>query len=67
MSEAKTRQAYGLWKSSLTPARLSESLKFSELGWDENANLLWLESRMGRNVLVMQPSDGQAVRDLNSE
>lgn len=67
MSKAKIYQAYGLWKSPLTPARLSGSLKFSELGWDEDGSLLWLESRMGRNTLVVQPPDGHAPRDLNSD
>lgn len=67
MNKAKTSQAFGLWKSPLTPARLSGSIKFSELGWDEDGSLLWLESRMGRNTLVVQPPDGQAPRDLNSD
>lgn len=67
MSEGKIRCAFGLWKSSLSPARLSGLLKFSVLGWDDNGNLLWLESRMGRNTLVVQPADGQAARDLNSD
>jgi len=67
MNQEKTRLAYGLWKSQFTPASLSTSLSFSDVSWDESGNLLWLESRMGRNVLVMQPPDGQAARDLNSE
>jgi len=67
MNQEKTRLAFGLWKSSFTPASLSTSLSFSDVSWDESGNLLWLESRMGRNVLVVQPPDGQAARDLNSE
>lgn len=67
MSNVKSHLAYGLWNSLLSPARLSGALRFSELGWDNNGNLFWLESRMGRNMLVVQPADGQAARDFNSE
>ena len=67
MNQAKIHLANGLWKSPFTPASLSTSLSFSDVSWDESGNLLWLESRMGRNVLVVQPPDGQAARDLNSE
>lgn len=65
MSNVKSHLAYGLWNSLLSPARLSGALRFSELGWDNNGNLFWLESRMGRNMLVVQPADGQAARDFN--
>lgn len=67
MSDVRIRQTYGLWKSPLTAARLSGALKLSELGWDEDGDLVWLESWMGRNLLVVQPPDGQAPRHLNSD
>lgn len=58
---------YGLWKSPITPASLSQGLSFSDTAWDDDGTLIWRESRSDHNVLVVQPNDGQAHRDLNSD
>ncbi|HWQ84287.1 MAG TPA: prolyl oligopeptidase family serine peptidase, partial [Anaerolineales bacterium] len=67
MPETINHKSFGLWKSPLTPKRMSGSLRFSDLGWDEAGNLVWSESRLGRDTLVVQPSDGQAPRDINND
>jgi dipeptidyl aminopeptidase/acylaminoacyl peptidase len=61
-----TRQ-YGLWDSPVTPLSLSRGLSFSDVAWDESGALVWRESRPDRNALVVQPADGQAMRDLNND
>jgi dipeptidyl aminopeptidase/acylaminoacyl peptidase len=40
-------------------------MRFWEVAWDEGGSLVWLESRSDRNILVLQPPDGGAARDLN--
>ena len=63
----KIRRQFGLWDSLITPASLAGGNRLSNLGWSEDGALVWLESRLERNVLVVQPAGGQAPRDLNSE
>ncbi len=67
MTETKTQKQYGLWQSPITPLSLARSTGFSDVAWDEDGTLVWRETRSGRGVLVVQPSDGQAPRDLNSD
>ncbi|MBN2043803.1 MAG: hypothetical protein JW757_02185, partial [Anaerolineales bacterium] len=66
-TENKISRQYGLWKSSITPLSLARSAGFSEVNWDDDGTLLWRESRSDHNILVVQPPDGQAPRDLNNE
>jgi len=61
----KTGRQYGLWDSPITPVSLARGLRFSDVTWDEGGALVWLEGRSDRNVLVVQPPDGNAPRDLN--
>ena len=63
----KSRRQYGLWPSPVTPLSLARSMSFSDVAWAEDGSLVWLEGRSDRGVLVVQSSDGQAIRDLNSE
>lgn len=67
MNENVISRQYGLWDSPLKPISLARGIGFSEVGWDQDGTLVWLERRSDRGVLVVQPPDGQARRDLNSE
>lgn len=67
MAKQKTRRQFGLWGSPITPLSMARGSGFSDLAWDQDGTLVWLESRSDRGVLVLQPPDGQAPRDLNSE
>ncbi len=58
---------YGLWDSPISPVSLARGLSFSDVAWDASGTLVWREGRSDRNVLVIQPPDGQAPRDLNSD
>jgi dipeptidyl aminopeptidase/acylaminoacyl peptidase len=58
---------YGMWSSPISSARLASSRNIADLAWAANGSLVWLERRSGRQVLVVQPADGQAPRDLNVE
>jgi dipeptidyl aminopeptidase/acylaminoacyl peptidase len=66
MSDKKIRQ-YGLWDSPITPLSLSRGISFSDAAWDDDGALIWREQRSNLGVLVVQPPDGQAARDLNNE
>jgi dipeptidyl aminopeptidase/acylaminoacyl peptidase len=58
---------YGMWSSPISPARLAGSGDIADLAWATDGSLVWLERRSGRDVLVVQPPNGQALRDLNAE
>lgn len=66
MSNKKIRQ-YGLWDSPITPLSLSRGIYFSDVLWNDDGTLVWREQRSDRGVIVVQPPDRQAARDLNSE
>ena len=66
MSNRKIQRQFGLWKSLISPMHLAHGTRFSDVAWGEDGSVIWLESRSGHNVLVIQPADGQALRDLNS-
>jgi dipeptidyl aminopeptidase/acylaminoacyl peptidase len=67
MNEKVISRQYGLWDSPLKPVSLARGIGFSEVGWDRDGTLVWREGRSDRGVLVVQPPDGQARRDLNNE
>ena len=67
MTTPKTSRPYGLWSSPIAPLSLARGMNLSNVAWDQGGSLAWLEGRSDRNVLVVQPPDGQAPRDLNSE
>ncbi len=67
MSQKKSIKQYGLWPSSISPISLARGIGFSDIAWDQDGTLIWRESRSDRGVLVVQPPDEQAPRDLNNE
>ena len=60
------KHPYGLWKSPITPVSMCRGINISDAVWDDGS-LIWREQRSSRSVLVVQPPDGQAPRDLNSD
>ena len=67
MSNKKTIRQPGLWSSPIAPLSLGRGITFSDVQWDQSGTLVWREGRSDRGVLVVQPPDGQAPRDLNSD
>jgi dipeptidyl aminopeptidase/acylaminoacyl peptidase len=67
MSEKKQTKQFGLWPSPISPERLSRGISFSDVGWDQDGSLVWRESRSGDGILVVQPPDENAFRDLNAD
>jgi dipeptidyl aminopeptidase/acylaminoacyl peptidase len=67
MEPEKTKRQYGLWRSPITPLSLARGTRFSDVAWDQDGTLVWRESRSDRSGLVVQPPDGNAPRDLNSD
>ena len=67
MSTKKTIRQSGLWDSPIQPISLGRGFNFSDVQWDQSGALVWREGRSDRGVLVVQPPDGQAPRDLNSD
>lgn len=67
MGTRKIKRQFGLWDSPITPASLARGISFSNVECDQDGTLVWLEGRSDRGVLVVQPPDGQAPRDLNSD
>ncbi len=66
-SSTKTQRPYGLWSSPISAISLSRGMSFSDVAWDESGALVWREGRSDRAVLVVQPADQHAARDLNSD
>ena len=67
MTKDKTARQCGLWDSPITPTSMGGGVEFNDVAWDESGTLVWHEGRSGRGMLVIQPPDGQAARDLNSD
>jgi Tol biopolymer transport system component len=67
METEKIKKQYGLWPSPITPLSLARGTRFSDVAWDQDGTLVWRESRSDRSGLVVQPPDGNAPRDLNSD
>ena len=67
MTPKKSPIQFGLWPSPITPISLARGIGFSDIAWDHDGTLIWREARSDRGVLVVQSSDGQAPRDLNSD
>lgn len=67
MNSGKIRRQFGLWDSAITPLSLARGMDFADVAWGQDGSLVWLEGRSDRGVLVVQPPDAQAPRDLNSE
>jgi dipeptidyl aminopeptidase/acylaminoacyl peptidase len=67
MFEEKKQRQYGLWQSPITPISLARGYSYSDVQWAGDNYLVWLEKRSNRGVIVVQPLDEPASRDLNSE
>jgi dipeptidyl aminopeptidase/acylaminoacyl peptidase len=63
----KNTSPYGMWSSPISPAKLAGSGNIADLAWASDGSLVWLERRLGEDVMVVQAADGQAPRDLNAE
>lgn len=62
----KTTKAYGLWPSPITAASLGTAIRFSDVQWDPQGNLVWLQSESGAYALYRKV-DGDAPQKLNSD
>lgn len=63
----KKDKPFGLWESPISAQMLSQGLRLSEVGWDDDGKtLVWLEGRSGFGSLVSRENGG-AARDLNQE
>ncbi|QRN84221.1 S9 family peptidase [Chloroflexota bacterium] len=66
-AQKKTRQAFGTWKSPITPELIGAAIRLSDVQWDtDGQTLLWLEGRSGKGVLAAQPL-GEAPYDLSGD
>lgn len=65
MSE-KTKRAYGLWDSPLSPKAMAGAKGLKGVQWAADGTLVWLESRDGTSVLVARDR-GDANRDITQE
>ena len=67
MPKHKIRRQCGLWDSPISPLSVARGLTFSDVAWEVDGTLAWREVRSGWGAIVLQPPDGQAPRDLNSD
>lgn len=67
MKNEKTKYLYGMWKSPISTSFMGRGITFSEVGFDDDGSLIWLENRSDRGVIMIQLSDEEAARELNSE
>lgn len=67
MPFASSRAPYGLWQSPISPASLAGGINVPSFEWNADGSLLWVESRPDRSVILAQPPDRQAPRELNSQ
>ena len=66
----KTRKAYGLWHSPITAESLGAAIRLSDVKYDQQGNLIWLQSESGvssiyRKVGADAPqrlTSGQSIR-----
>ena len=66
-AQKKIRQAYGAWKSPITPELIGAATRLNDVQWDSDGQtLVWLEGRSGTGVLVAQPL-GEAPYELSGE
>jgi len=65
MMHKKNDCKFGLWDSPISPLSIARGIVIRDVLWDDSGSLVWLESRSDRNILVIQPVDGSATRDLN--
>jgi len=66
-NSSKIRRQFGLWDSPISPISIARGTSFTDVVWDHDGTLVWREGRSDQGVLVLQSTDRQAPRDLNSE
>jgi sugar lactone lactonase YvrE len=54
---------YGTWESPISPQTLGLGIRLEDVQWAPSGELLWVEGRSGRGVLVCKTAD-DAPRDL---
>ncbi|NLG98493.1 MAG: S9 family peptidase [Chloroflexi bacterium] len=64
-SQKPTQLPFGLWPSPITAALISQRLRFDDVQW-AGADLVWLESRSGKSVLISLSPGGER-RELTDE
>jgi dipeptidyl aminopeptidase/acylaminoacyl peptidase len=67
MISSREKEQFGLWSSPVSPTMLARGIAFSDINWDHSGAMVWREARGDRGVIVVQPADGQAARDLSDE
>ena len=63
----KTKRAYGMWKSQITPELIAAAIGLADPQWDtDGKTLVWRESRSGEGVLMAQPI-GEAPYEISGD
>jgi dipeptidyl aminopeptidase/acylaminoacyl peptidase len=63
----KIKQAFGVWKSQITPELIAAAIGLNDPMWDAGSGTLaWRESRSGKGVLMAQP-EGEAPCEVSGE
>ncbi|MBN2047122.1 MAG: hypothetical protein JW750_04695, partial [Anaerolineaceae bacterium] len=65
MMAHQSSMPFGLWKSSISAAMLSQQLSLKDVLWNQDGTLVWSEGRSASTVLVAQAPD-DAPRDLTT-
>lgn len=64
---SKTKRAFGLWESKITPDLIAASIGLTDPQWGaDGKTLLWREERSGRGMLMAQPM-GDAPLEISEE
>lgn len=58
----KINKAYGLWTSPISAASLGAALRLSDVQWDPQGNLVWLQSESGTNVIYRKMGEDAPLR-----
>ncbi len=67
-SERRESRPYGLWSSPIGPNVIAQGIGLEDVGWDDaTGQLVWLETRGGRGVLVAADPSGGAANDLTAD
>jgi dipeptidyl aminopeptidase/acylaminoacyl peptidase len=57
---------FGLWPSPLSPSQMAAQRRLFDLCWDDaSSSLVWLESRSGHGMLLLDEGRGDTPRELN--
>jgi dipeptidyl aminopeptidase/acylaminoacyl peptidase len=68
MEETRHTLPYGLWPSPISPAQMAAGLRLSDPTWDSGGEeLVWLEGRSDKGVLVARRMDEPSARDLTAD